>query len=641
MHLNPGALIKFDGAAKSAREALRPLQLLEPGLLKAGFKRSTGWVHTATALFVFASDVLKPVFPHCTLWVLVAALVAFAALIIAVKRQRITAETFGAVVVFCLTTAVLSLGMIGLQKYTGDPDGALHHLVPGVEKLQKTLDLVEPKIDALNTNLERAANQQQELLETNRLLIERLRQEKGVPIQTLAQILTRLGATTMSSDPAEVEQKLRWKADEYVVLRRQVAQLSGEDPRVNSLQREAASALANSDFGGARAKLRAAAEIDRAAVETLSDQAKKRALDAAKSYEESARVATTAIEYRAAAADLAEAVKLVTAYDRKRAIELMIQEAEALKSQGVEFGDNPALKDSIGIYRDALTLVSLTDEAKTWAGIQFNLGGSLVALGERESGTAHLKQAVTAYRAALEEFKAEPNREARAAIRFVLGRTLWLLSMRESDTSSGRDEAEALYRAALEELAPERVPLLRAFTQTHLTLALQRIDKDEIARLEAAVTTYRATLGERIWERNPLDWGRVQIGLGMALLLLGADESETATARLEEAVASFRASVEAFTHKRAPPLWAAAQTALAIAAAALGERRNDATRLEEAVSALRAAMQEFTRERAPYRWAEIQDLLGDVLKALGDRESGTAHLEEAFQHSGIRSLEFT
>jgi hypothetical protein len=42
-----------------------------------------------------------------------------------------------------------------------------------------------------------------------------------------------------------------------------------------------------------------------------------------------------------------------------------------------------------------------------WAQTQSNLGNALRALGQRESGTARLEQAVAAYRAALEELTRE------------------------------------------------------------------------------------------------------------------------------------------------------------------------------------------------------------------------------------------
>jgi tetratricopeptide (TPR) repeat protein len=57
-------------------------------------------------------------------------------------------------------------------------------------------------------------------------------------------------------------------------------------------------------------------------------------------------------------------------------------------------GENPA------------DLSEMSDEERApfkWAITQYNLGAALQALGQRESGTAHIEEAVAAYRAALEE----------------------------------------------------------------------------------------------------------------------------------------------------------------------------------------------------------------------------------------------
>ena len=73
-------------------------------------------------------------------------------------------------------------------------------------------------------------------------------------------------------------------------------------------------------------------------------------------------------------------------------------------------------------------------------------------------------------------------------------------------------------------------------------------------RLEEAVAAYRAALQELTRERVPLDWARSQNNLGNALRTLGA--REPGTARLEEAVAAYRAALEELTRERVPLDWA-------------------------------------------------------------------------------------
>jgi tetratricopeptide (TPR) repeat protein len=233
-----------------------------------------------------------------------------------------------------------------------------------------------------------------------------------------------------------------------LALTQQVRLLSGDDPRVRALQKEAEVALTNSDFELARAKLRQAAEIDRSAVLALAERAKARALDAAQSLDKSAGAAKLTFHYRAAADDLADAAKLVMPFDRHEGLLLRTEQASALTSQGDEFGDNEALNESIGIYEAALALISRKDEAQDWARTQLGLGTALWRLGERESGTAHLEAAVAAFNAALKEYTRDRVPLDWAMTQMNLGNALETLGKRESGTAR-LEEAVAAYNACL------------------------------------------------------------------------------------------------------------------------------------------------------------------------------------------------
>jgi tetratricopeptide (TPR) repeat protein len=613
------------------------LKVESPGVLRAGFKHSAHWAHPVAALFAFASDVIKPLLPHCTVWVFVAALIGLGCLLLMIRLKKFAAELGAALATFCFMTALLSVAVIGLQKIVGgEENGAFANLIPTVEELQKKIGLVETKLETIQQaqqhEAERAesryAAQMERLDAGQRAILAALAREKGVPIAALAQILVRLGETTISNDPAEIERKLAQKADEYLTLAQQVRLLSGDDPKVRALQKDAEVALINSDFELARAKLRQAAEIDRSAIFALAERAKTRALDAAQSLDKSASAATLTLHYRAAADDLADAAKLVMPFDRREGWLLMTKQASALLSQGDEFGDNGALEESIGIYQTALTLISRKDEAFDWAQTQNNLGNAFWTLGERESGTARLQEAVAAYRAALEEETRERVPFDWAAAQNNLGNALSSLGERESGTAR-LQEAVAAYRAALEERTRERVPLDWAMTQNNLGTALWTLGGREsgTARLQEAVAAYRAALEERTRERVPLDWAVTQNNLGTALSSLG--ERESGTARLQEAVAAYRAALEEFTRDRVPLKWARTQTNLGTALSSLGGLESGTARLEEAVVAYRAALEEQTRERVPLDWARTQTNLGTALSSLGGRESGTARLREA------------
>jgi hypothetical protein len=263
----------------------RFLKVESPGLLRAGFKHSAHWAHPVAALFAFASDVVKPLLPRCTVWLFVAAVIGLGCLLVMMRLKKIAAEIGAA-----LVTAVLSVAVIGLQKIVGgEENGAFVELFPEIEELQKNLGLVQTKLEAIRQAQqhedERAEVRHAQEMQSVKALDEKIDQkyrafveivsrEKGVPIAALAQILVRLGETTISNDPEEIERKLAQKADEYLALIQQVRLLSGDDPEVRALQKSAELALKNSDFELARSKLRQAAEIDRSAVLALSERAK-------------------------------------------------------------------------------------------------------------------------------------------------------------------------------------------------------------------------------------------------------------------------------------------------------------------------------------------------------------------------------
>ncbi len=198
----------------------------------------------------------------------------------------------------------------------------------------------------------------------------------------------------------------------------------------------------------------------------------------------------------------------------------------------------------------------------------------------------------------------------------------------------GRDRGSNVHLLAC--IAVRRATLTLAATpdeighdRTTLGLALWTLGSREsgTARLEEAVTAYRASLEERTRDRVPLDWALTQMNLGNALATLGSRES--GTARLEEAVTAFRASLEEMTRDRVPLDWARTQMNLGNALQTLGSRESGTARLEEAVAAYRASLEEMTLDRVPLDWARTQMNLGDGLRALGERESGTARWEAA------------
>jgi tetratricopeptide (TPR) repeat protein len=125
----------------------------------------------------------------------------------------------------------------------------------------------------------------------------------------------------------------------------------------------------------------------------------------------------------------------------------------------------------------------------------------------------------------------------------------------------------------------------------------------------------------------PLDWATTQNNLGNALWRLG--ERSDSRARLEQAVSAYRAALEVWTREAVPLGWAMAHDNLGNALASLGERSGDPDRLEEAVHAYRAALEVRTRKTVPLDWAATQNNLGAALTSLGERLDSPERLEEA------------
>ena len=120
------------------------------------------------------------------------------------------------------------------------------------------------------------------------------------------------------------------------------------------------------------------------------------------------------------------------------------------------------------------------------------------------------------------------------------------------------------------------------------------------------------------------------MNLGAALQTLGEREGE---ARLEEAVTAYRAALDEYTPDRTPLQWAMTQNNLGNVLQTLGKREGSTAQLEEAVAAYRAALEKCTRERLPLQWAATQNNLGTVLRTLGNGRARRRGWRKLSQHT--------
>src|SRR5215467_10755717 len=124
-------------------------------------------------------------------------------------------------------------------------------------------------------------------------------------------------------------------------------------------------------------------------------------------------------------------------------------------------------------------------------------------------------------------------------------------------------------------------------------------DKGVNSSLEAAIDIAKR---EVALSHGPDQRGTALNDLGLALWRLG--ERESGTQRLEEAVAAFRAALEDGTRERVPVDWAKVNWGLGDALLVLGERESGTEKIERAIKAYRAALEELTEKAAPY-WHNI------------------------------------
>ena len=107
------------------------------------------------------------------------------------------------------------------------------------------------------------------------------------------------------------------------------------------------------------------------------------------------------------------------------------------------------------------------------------------------------------------------------------------------------------------------------------------------AALLITIAVYRAALEEMTREQVPLDWATTQMNLGTALASLG--QRESGTARLEEAVTAHRAALEERTRERVPLDWAMSTGNQGVALMLLAERLGDVTKARSAVQQIEVA----------------------------------------------------
>ena len=344
------------------------------------------------------------------------------------------------------------------------------------------IGIPQEKVDELVRDARRPL---EELTAQQRDNIVLLKEKLDLNERQVRAVLGILGESDIA--PERLAAKLVEIAERFKELRATASAQPGDDPKIAALKTDAQKAIEAGQLADADALLADVETEQRRGLDRL-------ALNAAETLAQRGDLALTRLRYGEAANHFANAAALVPpkradnkqiylqSTDEHKRITYLQKEAGALYQQGDELGDNDALRSAIERYSQLIHLSPREREPLQWASTQNDLGNALLALGQRESGTARLEAAITAYREALKEW------------------------------------------------TRERAPLDWAMTQNNLGLAFWALGEREsgTARLQAAVTAFRNVLKEWTRDRMPNDWAVTQNNLGSALMRLGERESGTA-----------------------------------------------------------------------------------------------------------------
>lgn len=468
---------------------------------------------------------------------------------------------------------------------------------------------------------------------TLRAEIERLSRQLGVAEATLFAIARAAGTNLRSISFTELIELVRAQAGRAAELQTRNAALQAQiaalaDAGTGDSERTLARAVAAFNQGRLDD-----ADREYAALESLHRLGSEAARAAwADAVEARARVAELRLDY-----DRAESLRVSAAREEQRATTLsverqwlfMYEAALARYLQGEIRGDNAALERALVLYRDeALPLAPRAERPVIWGLTQNDIGITLLALGERDAGTARLRQAVAALEAALQVRTRERAPIDWAMTMENLGNAYFRLGGREGRARWFRRSVIA-HQEVLEVFTREQVPVEWAQTQVHLANAISALGAYDrrTARLEQAVQLYQSALEELSREQVPSTWAMAQNNLGAALRTLGQRKNDPL--RLQQAADTYELVVQAWTRDQYPLRWAMAQYNLGLAQRALGELSTGTTRLEQAVLAFEAALQESTRERTTATWASITASIADTIRLICERTRECARLDEA------------
>jgi len=191
--------------------------------------------------------------------------------------------------------------------------------------------------------------------------------------------------------------------------------------------------------------------------------------------------------------------------------------------------------------------------------------------------------------------------------------------------SSPADKMDAFVDAPPETMAqPGFASVLTAVG--NVLAAMWRL-KDDPARLDRAVSAYKAAISIEHDEDDPLNWALTQNQLGAALQAQAVRDKDPAP--LRAAADAYRAVATALGAHLHVNDWALAQAHLGDVLVKLSHYGDAAQHLKSASEAYQQALKVFTRQTMPGPWSELMNQLGVALMNMGENVPGDRVLEQA------------
>ena len=430
--------------------------------------------------------------------------------------------------------------------------------------------------------------------------------------------------------PEEYPEALQKFAERFLSLQKQLADLKNEGSAHAKLLAQAEQAINAGDYTRAE-------DLIKKYFDAESRDAKKKweqsQLNLAKAPELLGESAMVQLQHQKAASHFEQAVQLVPEGNGDQKAKYQLKWANALREFGDYKGDNAALEQAIGLYREVLDQYTLMRAPSKWTTTKNELGTALWRLGLRELGTARLEEAVATFRSVL-RVNVNAEKEERldwAMTQHKLGKALCGLAKREEGTERWK-EAVVAFESAQTVITEREHQKEWAKIQHNLAIALLELSdlEPDKYRFEDAKKVLQSALNAIKEDR--FYWAVIQNTLSSALLAegielnRGSEKDEVLIKKIkglaEQAEQAFGLVLEVHTREMFPLDWATAQnnlgTALLLQAGMPGVGKE---KLKKAVKSFESALEVRTREKVPLDRADSLERLGLALWFMGTRES--------------------